>query len=130
MNEQTRQRTIRALQACIADSAKPEKLRRAATLRLSRLRAAAKRPATATRTTAPAPTEDAKFEAVQTFRALAAQRSSLMRKRRSRGENEAFAAMVALMPAAVPQDSDPTAWRNFVGQIDGLLSEIKTIKHL
>jgi hypothetical protein len=29
----------------------------------------------------------------------------------------------------VPQDSDPTAWRNFVAQIDGLLSEIKSIKH-
>jgi hypothetical protein len=125
--------TIAALEKCVSDSTRPEKLRRSASLRLSRLRAAVKRPAVTTRTTpapAPAPSEDAKFEAVQAFRALSAQRSALIRKRRSRGEQEAFAALVALMPAHVPQDSDPTAWRNFVGQIDGLLSEIKTIKHL
>jgi len=124
--------TVAALERCVSDSTKPEKLRRSASLRLSRLRAAAKRPAATTRTTAPAPapSEDAKFEAVQAFRALSAQRSALIRRRRSRGEQEAFAALIALMPAAVPQDSDPTAWRNFVGQIDGLLSEIKTINHL
>jgi hypothetical protein len=125
--------TIAALEKCVSDSTRPEKLRRSAALRLSRLRAAVKRPATiTTRTTAPAlaPSEDAKFEAVQAFRALSAQRSALIRKRRTAGEQEAFAALIALMPASVPQDNDPTAWRNFVGQIDGLLSEIKTIKHL
>jgi hypothetical protein len=124
--------TIAALEKCVSDSTRPEKLRRSASLRLSRLRAAVKRPATiTTRTTAPAPapSEDAKFEAVQAFRALSAQRSALIRKRRSRGQQEAFEAMVALMPAAMPQDSDPKAWSNFVAVIDGLLFEIKSIKH-
>ena len=124
--------TIAALEKCVSDSTRPEKLRRSASLRLSRLRAAVKRPAVTTRTTAPAsaPSEDAKFEAVQAFRALSAQRSALIRKRRSRGEQEAFATLVALMPANIPQGSDPTAWRNFVGQIDGLLAELKGIHTL
>jgi hypothetical protein len=131
MNERTRQRTIAALEKAVVDFSRPEKIRRACALRLSRLRAATKRPAATTRTTpAPAPTEDAKFEAVQAFRALAAQRSALFKKRRSAAEHQIFLTMAALMPAAVPSDNDPTAWRNFIGQIDGLLTEIKTAKTL
>ena len=137
MNQRSRQLTIAALQRAVADSARPEKIRRACALRLSRLRAAttatAKRPAPTTRTTpaAPsAPTAQACFEAHQSFTALAAQRSALHRKRRSPGEQEIFKAMLALMPAAMPQDGDPKAWTDFVAQIDGLLSEIKSIKHL
>jgi hypothetical protein len=130
MNQRSRQLTIAALQRAVADSARPEKIRRACALRLSRLRAAS-RPATTTRTkpaASAAPTEQAKFEAVQSFRALSLQRTALHRKRRTTGEQEIFKAMLALMPATSPQDSDPTAWRNFVGLIDGLLSEIKNIK--
>jgi hypothetical protein len=130
MNAKTRARTIAVLEKCVADSTRPAALRRAATLRLSRLRSAAKPAAILARTTAPAPSEAAKFEAYQSFIALAAQRKALFGKRRTRGEQEAFAAILALMPASAPQENDPTTWRNFVAQIDGLLSEIKSIKHL
>jgi hypothetical protein len=124
--------TIAALERCVSDSTKPEKLRRSASLRLSRLRAAVNRPAATTRTTAPAPapSEDAKFEAVQAFRALSAQRSALIRKRRSRGEHEAFAAMVALMPANSPTTDNPQQWRDFIAQVEGVLAEIKAVKVL
>ena len=128
--ERNAARTIIALERLVADSTAAPKMRRAATLRLGRLRAAS-RPATTTRTTAPAaPTEQAKFEAVQSFHALSRQRTALHRKRRTTGEQEAYTAMAALMPAAMPQDGDPKAWTDFVAQIDGLLSEIKSIKHL
>jgi hypothetical protein len=135
MTERSKQITIAALQRAITDSTRPEKIRRACALRLSRLRAAttasAKRPAPTTRTTPAAPTApsaQACFEAHQSFTALAAQRSALHRKRRSPGEQEIFKAMLALMPAAAPTNDDPKAWTNFVAQIDGLLSEIKNIK--
>lgn len=129
--ERNAARTIIALERLVADSTKPAVMRRAATLRLGRLRAAS-RPAITTRTTpaAPTPTEQAKFEAVQSFHALSRQRSALHRKRRTPGEREIFQAMIALMPNSAPEDNDPTAWRNFVAQIDGLLSEIKAVKTL
>jgi hypothetical protein len=147
MNPKNYALTIRTLEACIADASRPEKLRRMAALRLARLKAAAKAaPAglrlttgTTTRTTAPtaakpaplpAPTEKAKFEAVQSFLALSRHRSALHRKRRTAGEQDIFNAMIALMPTIVPQGNDPTEWRNFIAQIDGLLSEIKSIKPL
>ena len=130
--ERNRARTITALQNLAANYAVAPKMRQAAALRLSRLRAATT-PAITTRaakTTAPAPSEEAKFEAAQSFNALARQRTALFRnRRRTRGEQEAFNAMVFLMPATMPPDNDPTAWRNFVAVIDGLLSEIKNIKH-
>jgi hypothetical protein len=136
LNAKLRDHATRSLEKIIAASATTPSMRRAATLRLSRLRAATKpapaikaAPATTrTKAPAPAPTADAVFEAVQAFRALSAQRSALMRKRKSNGEREILHTMIALMPATIPQGSDPTAWRNFVGQIDGLLSEIKSIK--
>ena len=129
--ERMNARTIIALERLVADSTKPAVMRRAATLRLGRLRAAS-RPAITTRTNAPtpAPTEAAKFEAVQSFHALSRQRSALHRKRRTPGEREIFQAMIALMPNSAPEDNDPTAWQNFVAQIDGLLSEIKAVKSL
>jgi hypothetical protein len=127
MNAKTRARTISVLEQCIADSTRPAALRRAATLRLSRLRSAA----TATRTTAPAPepapSEQAKFEAVQSFRALCAQRSALMRRRRSRSEQEIFAHMIALMPGTIPNGDDQNGWRDFIARVDATLSEIKSI---
>ncbi len=133
MSAAVRAKNISILERVVADSTRPEQLRRACTLRLSRLRAAGKRPAITTRATPtppPPPSEQAKFEAYQSFIALAAQRKALFNKRRTRGEQEALGALIALMPAAAPQGNDPTEWRNFVGQIDGLLSEIKNIKPL
>jgi hypothetical protein len=130
--ERNAARTIIALERLVADSTTAPKMRRAATLRLGRLRAA-NRPAITTRAkpAAPAPSEEAKFEAAQSFAALARQRTALFRnRRRTQGEQEAFNAMVCLMPATMPPDNDPKAWTNFVAQIGGLLSEIKTIKHL
>jgi len=137
LNAVLRDNAARSLEKIIAASATTPSMRRAATLRLSRLRAATKTapaikatPATTrTKAPAPAPTADAVFEAVQAFRALSAQRSALMRKRKTAGEREILHTMIALMPPAIPQGSDQTTWRNFVGQIDGLLSEIKTIKN-
>jgi hypothetical protein len=130
MSPQLRQKNIAIFERILADASKPEKIRRNAVLRLGRLRAAAKRPAVTTRaaTPAPAPTDDQIFQAVQAFRSLSAQRSALMRKRKTTGEREILHCMIALMPATIPQGSEPTAWKNFVGQVDGLLSEIKSIK--
>ena len=131
MSPQLRQKNIAIFERILADASKPEKIRRNAVLRLGRLRAAEKRAPITTRTTpapAPAPTDDQIFEAVQAFRALSGQRSALMRKRKTTGEREILHCMIALMPATIPQGSEPTAWKNFVGQVDGLLSEIKTIK--
>ena len=130
-----RDKTIAALQRLAADSAAAPKMRRAATLRLGRLRAAsalAKPLTITTRTNAPtpAPNEKAVFEAVQSFRALSRQRTALFSKRRTEGERQILATMTALMPPAVPQGSDPKAWSDFIERIDLILSEIKTIKHL
>jgi hypothetical protein len=134
LNAVLRDNAARSLEKIIAASATTPSMRRAATLRLSRLRAATKTapaikaaPAT-TKTKAPAPTADAVFEAVQAFRALSAQRSALMRKRKTAGEREILHTMIALMPPTIPEGSDPTAWKNFVAQIDGTLTEIKSIK--
>lgn len=124
-------RTIAALERLVADSTAAPKMRRAATLRLGRLRAAS-RPAITTRTTAPAPapSEKAIFEAVQSFHALSRQRSALFRKRRSGAEQSIFAALNLLMPAAAPTNDDPKAWSDFIGRIDLLLEEIRSAKPL
>lgn len=130
------ERTMICLERLIADSTKPETMRRHAALRLGRLRAAQRsakpsRPAApppATTRATPPPSPQACFEAVQSFRALSRQRTALFRKRRTAGEQDILKAMIALMPAAAPQGNDPKQWRNFVAQIDGLLSEIKSIK--
>jgi hypothetical protein len=132
MSPKLRQKNIAIFERILADATAPEKIKRNATLRLSRLRAAAKRPTTSTRAAAPAPvpTDDQIFQAVQAFRSLASQRSTLIRKRKSDAEREILHTMIALMPATIPQGSDPTAWKNFVAQIDGTLTEIRSIKTL
>jgi hypothetical protein len=136
MSPQLRQKNIKVFERILADASKPEKIRRNAALRLSRLRAAsapAKPLSITTRTNAPtpAPNEKAIFEAVQSFRALSRQRSVLFNKRRrTEGEREILATMTALMPSAVPQGSDPKTWADFVGRIDLLLEEIRSIKTL
>jgi hypothetical protein len=119
-------KTQTALRKLIADTSTAPTMRRAATLRLSRLRAAT------TRTTIPtpaAPSEKAIFEAVQSFHALSRQRTALYRHRTA-GSFSILNAMTALMPAAVPTSSDPTEWRNFIAQIDGILEEIKNVRPL
>jgi hypothetical protein len=136
LNAKLRDHATRSLEKIIAASATTPSMRRAATLRLSRLRAASKpapaikaAPATTRTKAAPAPTADAVFEAVQAYRALSAQRSALINKRKTAGEREILHTMIALMPPTVPEGSDPTQWRNFVSQIDGLLTQIKSIKN-
>ena len=127
-----RDKTVAALQRLAADSAAAPKMRRAATLRLSRLRAATT-PAATTRAkpTAPAaPSEKAVYEAVQSFHALSRQRTALYRRRSTAREQTIFNAMTALMPAAVPTSSDPTEWRNFIARVDGILEEIKNVRPL
>jgi hypothetical protein len=142
-----RAKNIEILTSVYNDASRPEAVRRSAALRLSRLRAAGRpatglrltpgtpgtrtKPATAAKpATPPVPTEKAKFEAVQSFLALSRHRTALHRKRCNAAEYKIKATMVALMPAAVPTTDDATAWRNFIAQIDGLLSEIKNIKPL
>ena len=125
-------RTQAALRKLIADTTTAPTMRRAATLRLSRLRAATT-PAATTRakpTAPPAPSEKAVFEAVQSFHALSRQRTALYRRRSTAREQTIFNAMTALMPAAVPTSSDPTEWRDFIAQIDGILDEIKNVRPL
>ena len=126
-------KTQTALRKLIADASEPAAMRRAATLRLSRLRAATTPAATtrAAKPTAPAaPSEKAVYEAVQSFHALSRQRTALYRRRSTAREQTIFNAMTALMPAAVPTSSDPTEWRNFIAQIDGILEEIKNVRPL
>jgi len=132
MSPKLRQKNIAIFERILADATAPEKIKRNATLRLSRLRAAAKRPTTSTGAAAPAPapTDDQIFQAVQAYRSLASQRSTLLRKRKTASEREILHTMIALMPPAVPPGNDVTEWRNFVAQIDGILSEIKSIKTL
>ena len=125
-------KTQNALRKLIADSTTAPIMRRAATLRLSRLRAATT-PAATTRAkpTAPAaPSEKAVFEAVTSFHALSRQRTALFRRRSTAREQTIFNAMTALMPAAVPTSNDPQPWIIFVQQIDGLLAEIKNVRPL
>ena len=125
-------KTQSALRKLAADASEPAAMRRAATLRLSRLRAATT-PAATTRAkpTAPAaPSEKAVFEAVQSFHALSRQRSALGGKHRTPAMQDAFLAISALLPPAVPTSNDPQPWINFVQQIDGLLTEIKNVPNL
>ena len=124
-----RARTIAALQGLAADSAAAPTMRRAATLRLSRLRAATN-PAAITRAAKPtAPSERAIHEAVTSFLALSRQRTALYRHRTA-GSFSILNTLTALMPAAVPISTDPTEWRNFIAQIDGILEEIKNARPL
>jgi hypothetical protein len=125
-------RTQAALRKLIADTTTAPTMRRAATLRLSRLRAATTLAATTrAKPTAPAaPSEKAVYEAVQSFHALSRQRTALYRRRSTTREQTIFNAMTALMPAAVPTSSDPNEWRDFIAQVGGILEEIKNVRPL
>ena len=124
-------KTQSALRKLAADASEPAAMRRAATLRLSRLRAATTPAATRAKPTAPAaPSEKAIHEAVTSFLALSRQRAALSRKHRTPAMQGAFLAISALLPAAVPTSNDPQPWINFVQQIDGLLAEIKNVRPL
>lgn len=87
-------KTQSALRKLAADASEPAAMRRAATLRLSR------------------------------------QRAALSRKHRTPAMQDAFLAISALLPAAVPTSNDPQPWIIFVQQIDGLLAEIKNVRPL
>jgi hypothetical protein len=124
-------KTQAALRKLIADTSTAPKMRRAATLRLGRLRAA-NRPAITTRTTSakpatpPVPTEKARYEALQSFLAVSRHRSALHRKRCTPAEYELKAVMACLMPATAPTTDDPGQWRDFISRISGILEEIKS----
>jgi hypothetical protein len=128
--------TLARLKALADDSTKTPAMRRAATLRLARLRAASApaKPAltltTKATAPAPAPTPKACIEAYESFIALSRQRRALFNKRRTPAEHEMFRCMIALMPTTTPTNNDPTEWRNFIAQVDGVLSEIKAAKNL
>jgi hypothetical protein len=125
-------KTQTALRKLIADASTAPTMRRAATLRLSRLRAATN-PAAITRAAKPtapaAPSEKSVYEAVQSFYALSRQRTALYRHRTA-GSFSILNTLTALMPAAVPTSTDPTEWRNFIAQVDGVLEEIKNVRPL
>lgn len=125
-------RTQSALRKLIANTATAPAMRRAAVLRLSRLRAAtAPRPVAATaRAKPPVLTGKAVYEAVTSFHALARQRAALMRKRRTAGEREILSTLIALMPDAVPQGDDVKPWSDFIGRVDLMLEEVRNIKNL
>jgi hypothetical protein len=124
-------KTQTALRKLIADASTAPTIRRAATLRLGRLRAAS-RPAITTRATSakpatpPVPTEKARYEALQSFLALSRHRSALHRKRCTPAEYELKAVMTCLMPATAPTTDDPGQWRDFISRISGILEEIKS----
>lgn len=134
--ERNRRRTIGALQAMIAAITTAPVMRRAATLRLGRLRAATTAPAKpaltlTTRAKPTAPTGKAIFEAAQSFRALTRQRTALCGKhRRTAGEWEILKLMSALMPPALPEGNDPRIWSDFSERVALVLDEIKTVKIL
>lgn len=129
----TTEKQIAALERLINDSCQPEKVRRACSLRLSRLRRAGAStpqrmgaaPLAKSAPPLPVPTEKQCVEAAESFYALSRQRSALHRKRRTPAEQNIFASMLSLMPGAVPTTDDPTAWRNFISQVEGVLAEIK-----
>jgi hypothetical protein len=135
MSPSIREKNIRIFERIVADATKPASLRRSATLRLARLKAAARPPAT-TRTPPPAapakpiPTAQARFEAVQSFHDLSRHRTALHRKRRTPAEQNIYASMICLMPATAPTTDDPASWSDFIGRISGILEEIKTTKPL
>ena len=123
--ERNTARTLAALESVIADSTRPETLRRSAALRLSRIRRAA--PQAKSVTPPPAPSEKACVEAAESFLALTRQRTALFRKRRrSAAEFQILGTMTALMPSEIPTSADPNEWRNFVAKVEACLFEIKS----
>lgn len=133
----TTEKQITALERLISDSAQPEKVKRACSLRLSRLRRAATTtqrmgaaPMARSVTPPTAPSAKQCVEAGEAFLALSRQRSALHRKRRTPAEQEVFGVMVALMPPAIPTSADPNEWRDFVAKVEAVLSEIKTTPNL
>jgi hypothetical protein len=61
---------------------------------------------------------------------LARQRTALLRKRRTAGEREILATLIALMPATVPQGDDAKPWSDFIERVSLMLEEIRNIKNL
>lgn len=123
MSPQARNRTIACLERIIADSAKPDKIRRAAVLRLSRMKSA----------TNPAPDLQSLTRGValarETFLTMHAQRTALLRKtRRTPAENIILNTMLEEMPDSLPApNADNRAWCGFVEQVTNALQAIKDL---
>lgn len=122
MNQQVRNRTISHLQRLISDSAKPDKIRRAAVLRLGRIKAAMN----------PTPNiqsiQRGKKLAHDTFCTLWAQRGALIRKRRTAAENIILNVLLEELPDREPLPSAPASeWCAFISGITRTLSIIKDL---
>lgn len=123
MNPKTRARSIAMLERYVADSTKPETFRRAASLRLARMK-------TATR---PAPDHESllrgKLLARDTFLTLHAQRRALVRKPcRTAAEDRILGTLLTTMPDTMPDGAaDNGAWCNFVGAVSRTLGAIKSL---
>lgn len=128
--ERNAARTIIALERLVADSTAAPKMRRAATLRLSRLRAATKPAAPVPR---PAPDQESllrgKLLARDAFLALAAQRRALIKRtNRTPAEDLILDTLLAEMPGTVPDGTaDAAAWCDFVGAVSRTLAAIKSL---
>ena len=123
MTPQARQRTMSCLNKLIANSATPANLRRAAVLRLSRMKAAVN----------PAPDLQSLTRGValarETFLTMHAQRTALLRKtRRTPAENIILNTMLDKMPDNLPApNADNRAWCGFVEQVSNTLQAIKDL---
>jgi hypothetical protein len=123
MSPKVRQRTIACLNKLIANSAAPANLRRAAVLRLARLKSAI----------SPAPDLQSLTRGValarETFLTMHAQRGALIRKpRRSYAENLILNVMLEEMPDSLPApNADNRAWCGFVEQVSNTLQAIKDL---
>ena len=122
MNQQVRNRTISHLQRIISDSAKPDKIRRAAVLRLGRMKAV----------TNPAPNvqsiQRGKKLAHDTFCTLWAQRGALIRKRRTAADNIILNVLLEELPDREPLPSAPASeWCAFISAVTRTLTTLKDL---
>lgn len=123
MSPQTRQRTISCLNKLVANSATPANVRRAAVLRLARMKSAIN----------PAPDLQSLTRGValarETFLTMHAQRNALLRKtRRTPAENIILNTMLEEMPDSLPApNADNRAWCGFVEQVTNALQAIKDL---
>lgn len=118
-----RERTIACLEKMLAKSTTKPHVRRAATLRLTRLRAH-------TAEATPETLAKGKMLARQTYVDLWCQRAALIRKRRRTAEDNAVLDVLlehlpTREPAAAAENSE---WVPFVDAISGTLKELKSLR--
>ena len=122
MNERNRQLTIAALQKLVADSTGAAHFRRAATLRLARIRSV----------TRPAPTVESLVAGVKlardTHADLRLQRRALLKKPHlQKGEESALFALLEL-PDLPPRNASTGDLCAFVGGVSAVLGKLKALK--